>query len=195
MKDHVAELRGINYWIRRYEKYGYRVPGTRNTRNQRKEYEEKIGFISARIPKNMRTLDYGCGIGHYSPLFGDYLGYDPVRIAIELAKERHPKKKFTKSEHEAISFEPELVLFATVLQHIEKPELTVKKFASAEYWVFFENITNEESRNYIFFRNEGFYRKLAKGREIETHVFYQEYTNAARDQVIEPHLLLIAKKK
>jgi SAM-dependent methyltransferase len=194
MKDHVKELRGLDYWIRRYEKYGYRVPGTSNRKDQRKEYAEKIGFVSARIPKDIRTLDYGCGIGHYSPLFGDYLGYDPVRIAIDLAQERHPKKKFTKSEHEAISFEPELVLFATVLQHIEKPGLTVKKFKQADYWVFFENISNVENRNYIFFRNEEFYRKLAEGREIETDVFYQEYTNAAGDQIIEPHLLLIAKK-
>lgn len=192
----VRAAKGLDYWAKRYERHHERVPGTSNKKNQNEEYSKKIRFISERIPRNLKTLDYGCGIGWYSSLFRDYLGYDPIDRAVELAKERNEEKTFTTNEEDAIRFKPELVLFATVLQHIENPKEVVDKFKDSKYIVMFENISQELDKNYIFFRESSYYVRLVE--KTHPNISYESYDhiylNNLGKQCQEPHILIVAMR-
>lgn len=104
------------YWDNRYNKQGFLTVGNyQNLKEQDQEYKEKQDFIFTHCPTNLRTLDYGCGVGRYSRFFDYYIGIDITKKAIELAKQYNPDAQFYNTDK--INFEFELFFTATVLQH------------------------------------------------------------------------------
>lgn len=60
-----------NYWNIRYQQQDERAVGfwESSIEEQNKRYEIRKTFISTLCPTNLKTLDYGCGIGRYADFF------------------------------------------------------------------------------------------------------------------------------
>lgn len=197
-EDEVRAAKGMDYWAKRYERWKEKTPGTSNAKMevQDREYEAKKAFLRNFIPLNLKTLEIGCGIGRMSDLFDDYYGYDPIKEAVDLAKKRNSTKKFTISEQLVRNYKPEMVFFSTVLQHIEKPEEVIKDYLKANVIVLFENVTNAPNKNYLFFRPKDYYIGLLnKTHKCESYIFNHVYYNRMGKKQLEPHVLVIGRKK
>lgn len=157
----IRKASGLDYWNLRYERHHVKVPGFGNTKEgvQDIEYQQKIKFIQESIDFNLKTLDYGCGIGRYAPLFNSdlYYGYDPISKAIEIAKQRNPGYKFSNV---IPYFKPDQILFCTVLQHIKEPKIQLGELSNPKMVIVYENTSNAKDKNYIFFRKPIYYKRL-----------------------------------
>jgi len=125
------------YWTERGKTMKENAVGIAGTKAgiQDANYAIREAFIFESCPTGMTTLDYGCGIGRYAHRFKHYVGVDITAPLLQIAKRRHPGKRFeqladadpahtfTKLHHFKLFFT------ATVLQHC--PEETVHKVFSA----------------------------------------------------------------
>ena len=110
------------YWRDRVDEHGGRAVGFDNLPMGVLEAEDRVRkeFIFTRCPKNLKTLDYGCGIGKYAEDFESYSGVDITWKLIEIARQEHLGKMFfvlddIKLSETSMTFE--LFFTATVLQH------------------------------------------------------------------------------
>jgi SAM-dependent methyltransferase len=79
---------------------------------------DELRFV-AELTRVESVLDVGCGDGFWMPDLPGYVGYDVSRIALELARERHPERDYT-SVWPARSFD--LVIVRDVIQHLSLAE-------------------------------------------------------------------------
>jgi len=123
----LSENEIIPYWSERAHRLkatavGY---GDKALSEQDKHYQITTDFIKANIDVNLNTIDYGCGIGRYSPIFkGKYVGVDVSEELLQIAKKNNENCEFKllsqpflpKFAH--FSSDLEQFFTATVLQHI-----------------------------------------------------------------------------
>jgi SAM-dependent methyltransferase len=130
-------------------------------------------------------LDFGCGIGRYAQFFNkkQYIGYDPVEKAIEIAKERNPEHHFTTK----IPDNANIGLFFTVLQHIPVKKWDFLGLQSLKTIFLFENTSENQDKNYIFFRSEGWYEQQFRGKIIQKANHFLHYNDANGLQQTEKH--------
>lgn len=96
--------------------------GNQNMSLQNNEYDEKTEFVKQYIDNNLKTLDYGCGIGRWSNLFKNYLGVDITKNLLEIAKEKNKDKQYILLEKPILSnidYVFEQFFTSTVLQHCD----------------------------------------------------------------------------
>lgn len=123
------------YWKERAMRDGVRATGFcgYSLNRQDKRYRVRKEFIFSYCPKNLRTLDYGCGIGRYAEDFEYYLGLDFTESLLAIAKERCPKARFLKLNSSfldcELGFDPELIFTTNVLQH-NPDDVVLKIFES-----------------------------------------------------------------
>lgn len=79
----------INHYIRVYNNNG--VKGSGGGLAYKPSYLKEAGYSD-----EMTLLDYGCGCGFILDGINpkDYIGVDIVPLAIDIAKEKHPERKF-----------------------------------------------------------------------------------------------------
>ena len=93
-KDRVQD-----YWKARSEKQGFLTcgyAGNNTALSQNEEYAQKIEFVLPHVSQNLKTFDFGCGVGRWSAIWSDenYYGADIELNLLNQAKERHPNKTF-----------------------------------------------------------------------------------------------------
>lgn len=105
------------YWQSRYKKDGPQAVGLggADKEKQQKIDQERQKFIISKIPLDLRTIDFGCGIGKMAPYFPWYIGMDISEDGVKEAKRRNPGKTFLAPTNIAWDFD--LFLTVTVLQH------------------------------------------------------------------------------
>lgn len=132
----LSEERAYNYWKERYADQKDSVVDfvKHSTEQAESLFQERIKFFfeegDVLCPRNMRTLDFGCGIGRYSIFFEKYLGVDLNDKIVEHAQKQYTGKRFCVYEKETKSnmavfhfppevkeFNPQLFFTSTVLQH------------------------------------------------------------------------------
>ena len=87
------------YWNLRSKKHERDTVGfLGNIGNQESEYIKKQTFVKECIKEksslNMFTLDYGSGVGRWSPVFENYLGVEICEKLYKYAKEDFPNHSF-----------------------------------------------------------------------------------------------------
>jgi SAM-dependent methyltransferase len=112
----------LDYWKNRAENQKERTVGWNGISIEKQDitYQQRKDFIFKFCPRNLKTLDYGCGIGRYAMEFNEYLGVDITHQLLKIAKKRNPTKTFQQLNElnlTGINFIPELFFTATVLQH------------------------------------------------------------------------------
>ena len=114
------------YWAKRgarYAKEGGWGPGAMTPEQHSAQVEERAAFIFEECPCDVRTLDYGCGIGMYSKYFepDKYLGLDIAEPHLEIARATNPDYKYghiaSPTFAEALDWQWDVFFTATVLQH------------------------------------------------------------------------------
>ena len=111
------------YWMKRAARDGMRATGhSRSSLSEQDErYRIRKKFIFTYCPRNLRTLDYGCGIGRYVEEFKYYLGVDFTDSLLDIAKTKYPKARFLLLHNSHLDcdlgFGPELIFTSCVLQH------------------------------------------------------------------------------
>lgn len=131
------------YWEERAARDGVKATGHfgYSLSRQDERYRIRKKFIFAHCPRNLRTLDYGCGIGRYAEEFEYYLGVDFTGSLLAIARERCPKARFLKLNSSfldcELGFGPELIFTSCVLQH-NPDDVVLKIFES------FANIINHD---------------------------------------------------
>lgn len=138
------EMQG--YWNTRYAEHGARAHGHigRTAAEINILREKRRAFVLPLVPRDLVTLEFGCGPGDWSEFFIGYLGVDFCQKAIELAQEKSPEKFFTHIGHDlsSASFDFDLFFTANCLQHCS--DNTVKKVLAwavemgAQYFFFYE---------------------------------------------------------
>lgn len=130
----LSEERAYDYWINRFDNQKESVVDfVKHDRGQAEDlFQERVRFFfegEVSCPRNLRTLDFGCGIGRYSIFFDKYLGLDLNDKIVECASAGHPDKSFCIYEKEnrgntvfhfneqVKQFNPQLFFTSTVLQH------------------------------------------------------------------------------
>jgi len=194
----VRNATGLDYWRLRYERHHVKVPGTSNKhpKEQRKEYNRKKSFIKKHInvdPGDL-VLDYGCGIGHYAGLFNckRYLGYDPVKKAVELARKQNTSYTFTHIEPTNIKLDT--VLMFTVLQHIKYRHWPFGIMENTDKLYVFENTSDYPDKSYIYFRNKYYYINNIPLNCVNTWDYLHEYTDNIGNIRKEIHTLFEFKR-
>lgn len=178
----------LEYWQNRSNKQGYLTCGN-DPLNQDDEYQQRFDFIINRIPVNIRTLDYGCGVGRYSACFDNYVGVDITQNLLDIAIEMNKDKEFIKIDLDSpITIPHDLFFTATVLQHCTD-EVVISIFNRIENWrnktvVFYEN--SEDSNGHVIGRSTDEYLKLW-GRKYND---VKSYTHSIHG---ENHTLTIIK--
>ena len=119
----LAEDKVLKYWLKRSHDQGERATGHTDTdlHAQRNASERVKQFIWQHCPTELKTLDYGCGVGRYAELFDKYIGFDITDQFLRLAKASNPTKLFYLSDTPffKVGFEHDFEMFlsVTVLQH------------------------------------------------------------------------------
>lgn len=114
----------IEYWKDRSNKQGIRTVGHANSsiESQKIEYQNKQKFISKYINPELKTLDYGCGVGRHSILFNKnkYVGVDITENLLNLAIQLNDGYKYKLIElYGNIQDKFEQIFTSTVLQHCD----------------------------------------------------------------------------
>ena len=156
------------FWEERAAHDGVRATGHCNhtLAEQDERYRKRKEFIFTNCPRNLRTLEYGCGIGRYAEDFKCYLGVDFTGSLLDIAKKEHPKARFILLHNSYLDcelyFEPELIFTANVLQH--NPDDVVLKI--------FKSFTDIISHDIIFGLYENIYVQSGhmRGRTGEEYV-------------------------
>jgi len=178
------------YWSERSSVQGARTVGFANspTHIQDNNYKIRKEFIFKVCPKNLKTLDYGCGIGRYSKEFDNYLGVDVCENLINIAKNDNSEKEYFLVEEPAKIpdfFCPELFFTATVLQH-NSDEVVEELFKNLSlvcksdiYFSIYENsqangktIKSRSSKDYCSIISK--YFKLHSDGNCRTHNIHGE---------------------
>lgn len=154
---------------------------------QDEEYAAKLNFIQEIIPTDTNTLDYGCGVGRYAPIFDPekYLGVDITSSLLQHARKTHPDYRFVLLEDPWLphnEFEPELVFTATVLQHNDDAGVRriIDSWPATKIVALYENTSNFPSRGHMAFRTPEDYQSLIKERYtvhdtlLASHVVHNE---------------------
>lgn len=157
------------YWEDRANRQGYLTVGTSiDEFYQDEEYKEKQDFIFSHLPINLRTLDYGCGVGRYSKFFDKYLGVDITKPLLNIAKQMNPDKDYVLMETPYdinMKYDFELFFTSTVLQHNSDDVVSKLFFEISQIkkrylcLAFYENSIIEESYH-VKGRNMFDYKKL-----------------------------------
>jgi len=123
------------FWRNRAKKDGVRATGhtSYTLKGQDERYRRRKQFIFTSCPRQLRTLDYGCGIGRYGKDFEHYLGVDFTEELLLIARKRCPKARFLLLHNPYIDcdldFDPELFFTSCVLQH-NPDDVILKLFES-----------------------------------------------------------------
>lgn len=157
-----------DYWRNRANKDGIRATGHSgySLSRQDERYRIRKKFIFTYCPRNLRTLDYGCGIGRYVEDFEHYLGVDFTESLLDIARTRHPEVRFLLLNNSyldcELDFDPELIFTSCVLQH--NPDHVVLKI--------FESFTNVINHDIIFGLYENIYVQSdhMRGRTTKEYV-------------------------
>ena len=116
------------YWDVRSSRQGKATVGFggNSLSKQDGEYDEKINFVKTNINPNLKTLDYGCGVGRWSESFKDYLGVDITNNLLTIAIDENKDKNFILLDKPYITnyseinnFNFEQFFTSTVLQHCD----------------------------------------------------------------------------
>lgn len=151
------------------------------------EYDERKEFIFKTCPKNLITLDYGCGVGRYAPDFNDgYVGYDITENLLKIARSDYPDKNFIKLNQiglpDDIDTDFELFFTATVLQH--NPETAVYRI--------FDSLADVKPAGFKIFLYEndaGFEKPHVKGRSPEDYLDILENLFEVKDFKSGSHVI------
>lgn len=179
-----------NYWHKRSAEQGERTVGFsgESMTKQNYRYKKRMDFIFRHVPTNLKTLDYGCGIGRYAHKFPFYIGMDITYNLIVIAKGNYPDKKFLVIPDPCIPSDvslkhTELFFTATVLQHCS--DEVVKKILSnlpdVEMIALYENNHVKESKH-VKGRTSAEYwgllperlRKSIRMRDSYSHLIHEE---------------------
>ena len=194
----VRAAKGKDYWRLRYERHHVKVVGTSNRKmhEQDIEYKQKADFIFNHVPVHLRTLDFGCGIGRYSPYFTNYLGFDFIDKAVNLAKRRNRSRAFTYDIDEAILYKPDLVFFSTVLQHMKEEGVcdVLGLFKEARVIVMYENTSKNPDKSYLWFRDSDWYLSLIDADKKECYDHVVSTLSGEGKEQREKHSLMIFKR-
>lgn len=157
----------ISYWKTRSSIQGDRTVGYagKNIIQQDINYKIRKKFIFEHCPKNLKTLDYGCGTGRYSYEFSDYIGVDITTNLLNIAKINHPDKNFillNKPFLDDIDIDFNLFFTATVLQH--NSDDVVRKI--------FKSISKIKQRGILFsiYENSQDHGKHVTGRNSKDYI-------------------------
>ena len=163
------------YWRRRAAEQGERTVGFggRPLAEQERNYSERTGFIRERLSGDLRTLDFGCGIGRYARLFPchAYLGVDICPELLDIAGRLSPDRTFILTEPgelppEVSAFAPQRFFTATVLQHNSDDGVleilkSWRKVAEGRVEFFlYENCHDAEDKAHIVFREPSRYAEM-----------------------------------
>lgn len=180
----------VAYWKQRAEDQGKWTVGHIGTDGdeQDKDYLKRVAFMLGKFPKDLETIDYGCGIGRYAKLFNPdlYTGIDITEYLLSIAKEENPKYTFVHQTNLLPEQIPQAELFftATVLQH--NTDLAVssilKKAAHCRVFALYENTSKNVDKFHVKFRTPERYVELlesAIGRKckevtVTSHVIQGE---------------------
>ena len=168
------------YWDQRSAEHG---AGTVGFMNRTDEYDEKFDFILQHINPELSTLDYGCGVGLYAQHFDSYIGLEITRNLWGIAIDRNPEKDFVLLDEpgipEGLTFKPEQVFTATVLQHnsdevVDEIFKSFKRFDYPVTYSFYENSEKRKSGGHMAFRQPADYiDMLSKYKEIKNAKFFE----------------------
>lgn len=124
----IKESEVKDYWHKRSTIQGNATVGFvgNSLSQQDNEYNEKINFVKKNINTNLKTLDYGCGIGRWSKCFNEYLGIDITNNLLKIAINENKNKDFILLDKPYITnysdinnFNFEQFFTSTVLQHCD----------------------------------------------------------------------------
>jgi len=178
------------YWEERASKLGKTAVGyaDQNIVTQDKLYKERMDFIFKYVDRELATIDYGCGIGRYTPEFTrSYIGLDMTKNLLDIAKEANPKAKYRliqdviPIEEDFLALGGELRQFftATVLQHCSAVVVTniLKRLSNTGFenftFCFYEN-SMPFVKNHVAGRFPESYNKFVReaGFKIEKWDFH-----------------------
>lgn len=161
---------------------------------QDKEYSEKSEFIFSLCPRDMATLDFGCGTGRYAKFFDYYLGADLTENLLKIAKKNNPDKNFILLDNECLEgcifSGAHLVFTSTVLQHCsdevcKRLLLNLRVGAQPHAYFFYENSVPAVS-GHVKGRSSDDYKKLLESAkykirtaQYKTHTVHGESHTAS----------------
>lgn len=167
------------YWYDRATKLGETAVGygDQNIQVQNALYDKRKQFIFKYVSRLAATIDYGCGIGRYTPEFlGNYVGLDMTKVLLDIAQHANPKNSFklihgiTPIEEDFLALGGKLDQFftATVLQHCSDSVVSD----------ILERLFNSGQRDFTFYLYENsmpFHKPRVQGRYPEKyHKFIRE---------------------
>lgn len=161
--------------------------------HQEQILREKKEFILPKIDTNLKTIDYGCGIGLFSSMFdaGKYLGLDITQEFIDLAKQSNPEHQYLLLDSPFmgsmdLNFDIDLFFTANVLQHncdyivaelfknlksIKHEDFTLALYENTHRFVNTHHMCFRTPDDYLSFASEHF---CIKNHEIFTHRIHGE---------------------
>lgn len=138
----ISEEKIQKYWDDRAEQQGANTVGFNGAKNQDANYKIRKDFIFNHVPKDLSTIDYGCGIGRYADCFESYMGLDITQSLLNIAIKDNPGKYFKRIKLYDQLKEPfDLLFTATVLQHNSNyvVENIFKNLPEFKVLAFYEN--------------------------------------------------------
>jgi hypothetical protein len=180
------------YWRERYQREGWNAVGFGNVPQPEQDaiLTAKQEFLAPHLDVSLRTVDYGCGIGLFSPLFDPnrYLGIDLMNEFIEHASRRNPAHRYqntpsaigTKALWNVGMNSSDLEQFFTtnVLQHND--DLVVREIlAGLSQWkpagfrlALYENTHEAKGKPHMRFRSPAQYEAMI-GEHFQIRSFMQ----------------------
>jgi SAM-dependent methyltransferase len=187
----LEEEKIVGYWENRAKAQGAGTVGFGNQPLAAQDlmYNERKRFILKTCPSDLKTLDYGCGIGRYADCFPKYMGVDITDELLILAKKRNPGKKFVRQKSSIPDFSRinfELFFTSTVLQHCSEDVVlkilsaVAKRKDSGIHLCLYENSDERVNSAHVKGRSPEVYvamlSKLFKIEEVrvDSHVVHGE---------------------
>lgn len=139
---------------------------------QEMQHVDRSLFIQPHIRTDLKTLDYGCGLGRFSLMFLNYIGCDITQSFLDYAKSTKPQKTFIKIEvGEVPNVDFEVFFTCTVLQH-NSDEMVWEIFKKLPKGIFL----------YLYENNEPGTSLHVKGRSPQD--YFQLLLDAKHDPVL-----------
>lgn len=200
----LGEGSAYTYWTNRYADQKEKlVDFVKHTPEQAESlFQERIKFFfedeNVCCPRNLCTLDFGCGVGRYSTFFENYLGVDLNDKIVEYAQEQFPSKKFCVYEKENRSsiptfhfppevkkFNPQLFFTSTVLQHCNDSFVlrifdSLQSVISGNKLIFFLYENEQAQQSHVCGRSPDRYTQMVeyffivKSVESKSHIVHGE---------------------
>lgn len=180
------------YWRIRGKKQGSIAVGFAGRRQEEQEkiLEQKKHFILPKIDVKLRTVDYGCGVGHFSRHFSQdkYLGCDITQDFLQIARKTNKNYNYhlLREPYLDTTWDFEQFFTTNVLQHnsnqtlhdllLQLHQIKEKDFVFSLY----ENVHNFSGTQHMCFRKPEDYINLVgkyfkiKQTESYEHIVHNE---------------------